>query len=134
MNISSVTFYTSLSKRNYVKERKILVDGGLLLDCQDNEWIRMNVFGTSQFTSAVITLERKFEISRKHHPVILLTARQMVSMHALLTINPNLNPWDLLHTIKLTERNAMFLAYSLGITHSAVNGIRQLYPTLNFCN
>ena len=134
--LQGVTFMTSLKKANSAKECKILVDAGLLLDVQENLWIALSHqyvhYNDSWRTSIYLT--DTFSISRLGRPVIMLSAKQMVVMQALISISPNMSAWDLMHTIKLTIRNSVYLGVALNCYSYGEDNIRNKYPTLNFCN
>lgn len=99
-------FQCSISKANYLKERALLEEAGLLLPIQDARWIRYTLWGGSP--RGYVTLENGFTNSTN----VIITAREFITIVHLHKLNPSLTVVDLLRTLKLNQRNRSALSHT----------------------
>ena len=102
----SIIFQCSLSKANRLKERKLLIEAGLLLPIQNCNWIRYKIDGWRP--EGVLTLEYGFTNSIN----LILTAKQFLTIVLAHKVAPHLKIADLLGMLKLNQRNKWVLKHS----------------------
>lgn len=102
----SIIFQCSLSKANHLKERKLLIEAGLLLPIQDCDWIRYRIVRWRP--EGILTLEKGFTRSNN----LILTAKQFLTIVLAHEVAPHLKIADLLGMLKLNQRNKEALKYS----------------------
>lgn len=95
----------SLNKKNRASERNILIEAGLMTPHTNNLWAHYYVHPDA---STAFYLANSYRIWSHYIPLII-SARDLVVLFSLKTLNPNLGAETLLQTIKLNTRNKHML-------------------------
>lgn len=112
MITKSILFMVSLNKKNRASERNILIEAGLLSPHSNNLWAHYYVHPDA---TTAFYLANSYKLYSYWHIPLIISARDLVVLFSLKTLNPKLSSETLLQTIKLNARNKHMLKGS-GIT------------------
>lgn len=105
----SIIFMVSLKKENREAERNILIEAGLITRHVENAWAHYYVHsnGTTE-----LHLSSKYRTWCHYHVPLIITARDLVTLFSLKTLNPNIDALSMVKAIKMNARNKHLLNFS----------------------
>lgn len=96
----------SLNKKNRASERNILIEAGLMTPHTNNLWAHYYVHPDAD---TAFYLANSYKIWSHWYIPLIISARDLVVLFSLKTLNPNLGAETLLQAIKLNARNKHML-------------------------